>query len=70
MAKKKARKTKKTVRLPKRVKITREAWLEHLIDVSKRAITGQGNSIDEFFGQQAQRLSEALLELREESKNA
>jgi len=47
-----------------RVKITEEERLEHLIQVSKDAITKHGNSIDEFFQAQADRLQKQLDELR------
>jgi hypothetical protein len=54
----------KVVRTVKIVKRSQEEWLEHLILVSERAITEHGNSIDEFFAQQAARLRKELEELR------
>lgn len=60
MAKKKT-KAKKQI---KRHTITDEEYLEHIIKVSRNAITKQGTSIDQFFEQQAQRLEKQLEELK------
>lgn len=60
MAKKKKPANKKV----RRHTISEEEYLGTLIKFSKRAITKQGSSIDEFFTQQAERLERKLEELR------
>jgi hypothetical protein len=68
MAKKKVQK-KKAAKPVKRVRKTEAEHLQHLINVSKNAITGQGTGIDEFFGQQAARLEKQLEQLKAKGKN-
>lgn len=61
MAKKKI--TKKSNKINKLVS-PREEFVLILMEATKKAITGQGTSIDEFFGQQLVRLNSELLSLR------
>lgn len=62
MAKKKP--TKKKFKAPKWIKKTEEDRLMDLINASERAITTQGNVIDDIFKNQAARLRKELEELR------
>lgn len=65
MAKKKV--TKKTKRVSKkssRKKVTYVEYLKHLISVSEKAISGCGDSVDEFFSNQADRIKKTLAEYR------
>jgi hypothetical protein len=66
MAKKKIRKKsspKKAPKPPVRRKISDVEYLDILIAASRRAITGQGSGVDEFFEQQASRLEKQKEEL-------
>lgn len=47
-------------RLPK----TQEEYLQHLIQVSERQITGMSESLDELFRTQAERIKNQLKELK------
>lgn len=60
-----AKKKKTAKRKIKTVPITEKQRLEHLIEVSERAIDGRSGSIDDFFANQAARLRKQLKELNE-----
>lgn len=62
MAKKK--KPVKKSQKPRHRPITQAEYLETLIKFSRRAITGHGSGVDEFFEQQAKRLEKQLEDLR------
>ena len=66
MAKKKTQKKSPSKKAPKpfvRKKISDVEYLDILIGFSRRAITGQGSGVDEFFEQQATRLEKRKSEL-------
>ena len=63
-----AKKKAKPVSLRDRVCKTHAQWLERLILISERAITSHGNSIDEFFKGQAERLRKELQELKNDPR--
>jgi hypothetical protein len=62
--------TKKNRRVAKREHrpITKEMWLEQLIEISERSVTSQNTSIDELFRNQAKRLGEELEQLKRGKK--